>query len=223
MIFFLWQGACFCLYVFHFGSFILHQSIIAVIIIVHHSWSFMQNSFNIHRAYFIQHASCMFEIMHLSCIIHHAFFIHHPPFIHHTLFNTVHSSFIKHFHASFVMHFSCIYSLLTWEWMVGRLLSSWGPAYFQVKALSFREGIHRSSFIIHRKARCFQPNNSTSPKPDSLTVSHHGSMGQLYIYESLIWVMTHLQLDSLLLNIMARRISGCHVCCRNFGCARFDN
>ena len=187
--------------------------------------------FMILHAEFIQHSSCIF---HSTCIVHvsnHAFVMHHSSCIFHSS-STIHSSYIVQ-HCSFIIHqafaciichsFSCIYSLLTWEWMVGRLLSSWGPAYFQVKAVSFREGIHRSSFIIHMKARCFQPNNSTSPKPDSLTVSHHGSMGQLYIYESLIWVMTHLELHSLLLNIMARRISGCHVCCRNFGCARFDN
>ena len=32
----------------------------------------------------------------------------------------------------------------TWKWMVGRLLTFWGPAYFQVRTVSFREGI--SSF-----------------------------------------------------------------------------
>ena len=27
----------------------------------------------------------------------------------------------------------------TWKWMVGRLISFWGPAYFQGQAVSFRE------------------------------------------------------------------------------------
>ena len=33
-----------------------------------------------------------------------------------------------------------LYLKCAWKWMVGRWLSFWGPAYFQVRTVSFREG-----------------------------------------------------------------------------------
>ncbi len=130
------------------------------------------------------------QVKHLSsgCCIDAHQWPHHLPAIEPQLW-------AETLHASMVFTLPETNSESPWKWMVGILLSYWGPAYFQGRAVSFREG---TVFLLHLFTKPRQYSIAKRFKPESFgyfgriprSIFYRASLGEVVTmekFESYCW------------------------------------